>query len=296
VAAARCVIRDRADRGRVRAQHGLADGLPTVELLELCPGLDEVIRPFASLEGGSPPVDLALLRALARSFPACRYLEIGSWRGESLANVAEVAERCVSVSLGTDRVAGMLAGELSGATGQAAAMASQLHCFSRGLPNVTIVPADSRRFDFSPLEGAFDLVFVDGDHAYDVVLSDTRNAFRLLRGPDSIVIWHDYAETPESVRWSVLRAILDGCPDGEARSRLRHVSNTLCAVYTRRPLPAGPPTTSGAAPTKSFAVRVTAEPLPARARQVDDASAERSSLPLGPSGSPGTSANERGTR
>src|ERR1700719_3581279 len=62
-------------------------GLPQIDLLELLPGLDETISPYSYLEGQALPTDIALLKGLARKRPGCRYLEIGSWRGESLANM-----------------------------------------------------------------------------------------------------------------------------------------------------------------------------------------------------------------
>jgi predicted O-methyltransferase YrrM len=50
---------------------------------------------------------------------------------------------------------------------------------------------DSAIFDFSAYEGTCSLVFVDGSHAYDYVLSDTDRALKLV-DRDGVVIWHDY--------------------------------------------------------------------------------------------------------
>lgn len=50
---------------------------------------------------------------------------------------------------------------------------------------------DSASFDFSPYYNACSLIFVDGSHAYDYVLSDTREALKMVRQGGSI-IWHDY--------------------------------------------------------------------------------------------------------
>lgn len=50
---------------------------------------------------------------------------------------------------------------------------------------------DSAAFDYSPFENACSLVFVDGSHAYDYALSDTRAAMRMIR-PGGVIIWHDY--------------------------------------------------------------------------------------------------------
>lgn len=50
---------------------------------------------------------------------------------------------------------------------------------------------DSATFDFSPYEKRCGLVFVDGSHARDYVLSDSRAAFRMVR-EGGVVVWHDY--------------------------------------------------------------------------------------------------------
>ncbi|HLK96613.1 MAG TPA: hypothetical protein VK364_02490, partial [Hymenobacter sp.] len=77
-----------------------AQGLPAVPLTHfLGPATDHTVRPFAFREGGSLPTDLLLLRALARQVPSCRYFEIGTWRGESAANVAEVAASVHTLNL-----------------------------------------------------------------------------------------------------------------------------------------------------------------------------------------------------
>jgi len=58
-----------------------------------------LVEPFAFLDGGSIPTDIALLRQLASDIPGCRYFEIGTWRGESIANVAAVSDVCYTLNL-----------------------------------------------------------------------------------------------------------------------------------------------------------------------------------------------------
>ena len=219
------------DKQRYVAQvHGLPQGLPSVDLLELFPDFDEVVEPYSFLGGTSLPIDLALLKALARGYPECRYFEIGTWRGESIANVASVAASCTSLSLSAREME-----ELGFFPAGSGSFAQTHRFFSQGLPNVTYIEHNSRTYDFSQLRGGFDLIFVDGDHTYEGVRSDTANVFNLLRDERSVIVWHDYASTPELVRFSVLAGILDGCPP-EKRGKLYHVSNTMCAIYTERPL------------------------------------------------------------
>ncbi len=92
------------DEENVREQYviehyGLRYGLPVIDLTDLFPDFMETIEPYSCLEGAAAPTDIGLLKALARKYTNCRYLEIGTWRGESVANVAKVAGDCITIDL-----------------------------------------------------------------------------------------------------------------------------------------------------------------------------------------------------
>ena len=219
-------------RARAHPRHRLtAQGLPLVPLAALLGPADTVVRPFAFREGGSLPTDLLLLRALARRVPGCRYLEIGTWRGESAANVAEVAAEVFTLNLSTAEMQAM----------NLPARYIELHgYFSRPLPNVRHLHGNSATFDFAGLGGPMDLVFIDGDHHYGAVRTDTARVFEHLVGPGTTVVWHDASRQPGEPRWEVLAGIVDGLP-AAAPGQLVQVENTLCAVYLPAPLPAQVP-------------------------------------------------------
>jgi predicted O-methyltransferase YrrM len=64
----------------------------------------------------------------------------------------------------------------------------------RGTPEASKIVqhiGDSRQFDTTPLEGSFDLVFIDAGHTYELVRNDTAAALRLVK-PGGIIAWHDY--------------------------------------------------------------------------------------------------------
>ncbi|MEC5143257.1 class I SAM-dependent methyltransferase [Chitinophaga sp. 212800010-3] len=197
--------------------------LPTIDMNELFPTLNETVHHYTFLEGTSLVTDIALLKALARSLDKCKYLEIGSFRGESIANVSEVAESCVSITLSRAEMIQLGASEefvkVSG-------------MFMNNLKNTTRIEANSLTFKFETLKDKFDLIFVDGDHSYGALKSDTRNVFPLLRDSNSVLAWHDYGNYTERVRYQVLAGILDGLPV-EEHKHLYHVSNTMCAVYMK---------------------------------------------------------------
>jgi predicted O-methyltransferase YrrM len=201
-------------------------GLPQVDLLDVLSTVDETITPYTCLEGQASPADISLLKGLARRMPNCRYLEIGSWRGESVANVASVAAECVAISLPAEEMV------VFGYPSAAIAAEGQ---FIRQLGNVRTIHHNSQTYDFSAMRGSFDLIFIDGDHTQAGVAIDTRNAFPLLRDENSVIVWHDYGVTPERVNAAVLNGIRDGCTADQFQN-VYHVSNTLCAMYTRQPV------------------------------------------------------------
>lgn len=195
--------------------------LPTIDLLELFPSFKEELATYSFLDGTSLITDIILLKKMARSYAACNYLEIGSWRGESIKNISEVAAHCTSLTLSPDEMKSMnISKEFVDVHG----------IFSKNTNNITEILHNSQTFDFNSLNEKFDLIFIDGDHTYQGVLNDTKKTFNLRKDDSSIIVWHDYGFSTESVRHSVLKAILDGIPV-EKHKNLYHVSNTMCAVY-----------------------------------------------------------------
>ncbi|MEN8224153.1 MAG: class I SAM-dependent methyltransferase [Bacteroidota bacterium] len=204
----------------VQNEYGL-DGFSEIKFHHLSAGKDVQVKPFAFMEGGSLPTDLALLKVLASGFDACRYFEIGTWRGESVANVAEVAAQCTTLNLSIEELE---------AFGRPPEYTGQYAMYSKGLPNVLHLEGNSMAFDFSGLDTKYDLIFIDGDHHYESIKSDTENVFRHLMHEKSIVVWHDYAWQPGNVRHETMAAIMAGVPP-QLRNKLYAVRNTLCAIY-----------------------------------------------------------------
>ena len=199
---------------------GFEHGFPTVDILDLMPSFSVTVDPYSFLYGTSLPTDIALLRSLASRFDHCRYLEIGTWRGESASNIADIAAECFTIDLPAEEMRNR---------GYSDNFINAAAFFSNKNPKINHIRQDSRTLDVDEL-GKFDLMFIDGDHSYEGIKSDTELAFRLLKNPDSIIVWHDYCSGPERVRWSTLAAIIDGSPS-YAHHRILHVSNTLCAAY-----------------------------------------------------------------
>ena len=202
-------------------------GLPVISIDDLFPDFQAELPVFAFLDGGSLPTDIALLRKLAESIKDCKYFEIGTWRGESVSNIADVAKECYTLNLSDEEMKTLKLNKSY----------IELHgFFSKKFDNVNHLKGDSRTFNFAALNIKFDLIFIDGDHHYEFVKNDTERLLNDLVHKDSIIVWHDYAYYPESVRFEVLAGILDAIPEAEHKN-LYHVSNTMCAIFMNKKLP-----------------------------------------------------------
>lgn len=209
-----------------RANQFKRHSIKKIDLLDLVDQIDEEIISYTYLDGTSRTMDIAFLKAICRQYPSCNYLEIGSWRGESILNVASVVDRCTSVSLSKEDMIKI---------GLNSKDADALNYLSKDLPNVTHIEANSQTYDFSQLNGKFDVIFIDGDHSYKGVKSDSINALKLLKDEDSVIVWHDCGFGMQDLRYESIVAIRDACTK-EQFEQVYRVSNTMCAIYTKKEL------------------------------------------------------------
>ena len=82
---------------------------------------------------------------------------------------------------------------------------------------------DSRTFDYGPYQSSMDLVLVDACHLFDYVMSDSRNAFKLLRETGA-VLWHDFGNSMDVNRACKLLA---------KQEPIFHLEGTWLALHVR---------------------------------------------------------------
>ena len=245
------VINDNSEWQRyVSKKYEQYSTLPVVDITDLFQNNEARVKPFAFLDGGCLITDLALLRTLASQIKDCNYFEIGTWRGESVANVSAVAKSCYTLNLCIKDIKDQ---------GYTDKYQKEYGALSRGFENIIHLRGNSKDYDFAGLNQKFDLIFIDGDHHYDMVRNDSQRVFSHLVHDDSIVVWHDYAFNPERVRYEVFAGILDGTP-ASMHKHLYYVSNTLCAIYSRKPLKSRE-FVSPAHPDKIFDINLKISPL-----------------------------------
>lgn len=195
--------------------------LPQISLFDLDEDFEENVETFI-LDGSSLPTDLALLKTLAKGKKS--YFEIGTWRGESVWNVAKIIDDCTTLNLSKEEIISKNFGRKY----------AELHgILSKKNPKILHLEGNTLSFDFKNLNKKYDLIFIDGDHTTEMVKNDTEKVFANLVHENTVVVWHDYAFNPEKVRYEVFSGILDGTPK-EFHQNLYHVANTMCAVFIRK--------------------------------------------------------------
>jgi predicted O-methyltransferase YrrM len=171
---------------------------------------------------GSLVLDYVFLQGLAKKFEVETYLEIGSFMGESIAAVAEISDNCYSVSLPDET--------LRNAFKKLYKKDNFSRYFSRKNKKIVHHEADSKIFDFHSIPGPFQLVFIDGDHTYDGVVSDTKKIFEIINPDDTIVVWHDFKYYSRKYRDSIVKAVFDTLPI-TYHHQIFAVDTNVCGIY-----------------------------------------------------------------
>lgn len=192
-----------------------------IRLVDLMESDEVTITPYAFFSGSSLATDFALLQLLCRKYQVEDYLEIGTWRGESAANVAPYVNSVYSFNLGDEQLLSL---------GLDKNYVESHRFFSKDFPNIHHVFGDSQTFDFDQLNKKFDLIFIDGDHSTKAVRLDSKNMLSYLKNDQSILVWHDAKVDTEYPRYEVLMGIYQALPI-EMHQHIYLVENSLCAVY-----------------------------------------------------------------
>ena len=162
-------------------------------------------------------LELVCINALVSRFQPLRVLEIGTLGGRTtlnmMANTQPTAEVFTLDLPNTDYLR-------SGATGQILGRHwMQLY-------------GDSLTFDFSPLYNSMDFIFIDANHSYEHVRSDSLQALRMLRNKTGVVVWHDYTSWDWEGNTRALNELYARNPDFRC---LRHIEGTTLVCLLRTP-------------------------------------------------------------
>ena len=85
---------------------------------------------------------------------------------------------------------------------------------------------DSMNYDFFPYYGKIDLVFIDGNHSYPFVRSDTENAFKMLSAR-GVIIWHDFDYIIHRDVFKYLNSLVEF-------HKIYHIPGTRFAIFGKK--------------------------------------------------------------
>ncbi|HJU88190.1 MAG TPA: class I SAM-dependent methyltransferase, partial [Gemmatimonadaceae bacterium] len=157
----------------------LIGGAPRSVPIERVMPLDSAqLDVFSFLDDTSTVLDLMLLRGLLARYERPRYLEIGTFRGESALAAASEGAEVVTISLPDEELR---------ARGAHESWIEAHRTFSQGHPSIRHLHADSQSVDLGPFQNWADVLFIDGDHARLAVEHDTRR-FWPVRARNSGVV------------------------------------------------------------------------------------------------------------
>ena len=188
---------------------------------------------LADVAGNVTPAELAIIAAFVRQRQPAACFEIGTFDGRTTENMAanQPAEgTCYTLDLPPDGLDKAVLPLASGDETYIRKPASGARLSAQAKSGKIVqLYGDSGTFDFAPYHGKIDLMFVDGAHSDEYVLSDSDAAHRMVK-PGGLVLWHDYDS-----RWfpGVTRA-LNQLQAQDARFQgIRHIENTALCFMVR---------------------------------------------------------------
>lgn len=184
-------------------------------------GKEIMLKELTFMIGGSGALDYAFLHQVAEKYCCRKYLEIGTYIGESINILTDCCDELYSITASLDSPYSMK--EWCKIMG--------VPCFSNRLVYSSKIKQylvnDSKSFDFSVVPDDIDLFFIDGDHSYEGVYNDTKNVFSIKK-ENSIVVWHDF-KMAGSYRTEVVTAVRDAI--GDRFKNVYVTDNNICGIY-----------------------------------------------------------------
>jgi hypothetical protein len=209
--------------------------IPEIEIADLAPDdIPVYLRELGWTDGNVSLLELAVIAKLIRKNAPKAIFEIGTFDGRTTLNLAcNSPEDARVYTLDLPKGSGRPENVASPASDMSFVNKAATGSRFRGTEyekKITQLYGDSATFDFSPYHNAIDLVFVDGAHTYEYILSDSQKALKLLKGRRGIILWHDYSWVWEGVT----RALNRLYTTEDACKGLRHIKGTslVCLINT----------------------------------------------------------------
>lgn len=178
--------------------------------------------------GGLLSLELSALLALEKLIQPKRIFEFGTYFGETaylLALNAPESAHVWTIDLSPESLRRVRFNPMD--SDLAHSVIGQTRYFARTsqLSRITQVFGDSMSFDYGQLPADFEFIFIDANHEYSYVRSDTLNAMKMVNHGWCCVIWHDY-DKPEE--YPGVKKYID---ELAAEKELLYIEETSLVVY-----------------------------------------------------------------
>ena len=203
---------------------GTDSHLPWIRLHLLCPGIESIeLSPKVSFPEGFelPMTEYLCLAGMVCYFKPKVVFEVGTYKGRTTRLFAEMTgpnTRIYTLDLPPKMMT--MGGYFSE---EKAEQIGEEFSHSPYRSKITQFYGDSRSFDFSPFHRMADFVFVDGNHDYEFVRTDTEHALQMIK-PGGTIVWDDCHPifTPGVVRC---------LEELSVARRIRRIAGTRLACY-----------------------------------------------------------------
>lgn len=172
---------------------------------------------------GSLILDYAFIRYIVKKYKLKKYIEIGSFIGESVENIYDLCDEIVSISLPDD------CEELNNLF-KRKKTANFAGAFLKEKNKLKRVLQDSMTVDFDKLNFKPNISFIDGLHTYEGVYSDTKNIIKISNMKESFIIWHDIKNNKSEYNSDVVKAVYDALGDKYFKNVYSFDLN-MCGIY-----------------------------------------------------------------
>lgn len=142
------------------------------------------------ISGTAFPLNYLVVKGLGMLFDRKCYLEIGSYIGDSIHNVSDICEKCISVTAPIRSPWSM----------NSYCKKCGINDFSNRLIDTDKVEqymVNSQHFDFKKISSAPDLILIDGEGTYEGVKRDTLN-IKKIKSQKAIILWQLVKRNPTS--------------------------------------------------------------------------------------------------
>jgi predicted O-methyltransferase YrrM len=205
---------------------------PEIELSEiLSDSVPIQLHGLNYVDGNVTLIELMVITNLIQQYQPKRLFEIGTFDGRTTLNMAANCSPESKVYTLDLPKADLSSTGLTLDAGDAAYINKELsgerYSGTEYEGKITQLYGDSAKFDFSQWYGSIDFIFIDGSHAYDYVLNDTKEAFKLLNPKgQKVILWHDYGA------WDGVTKALNKLYATDGRfAGLRHVKGTTLGLF-----------------------------------------------------------------